>query len=152
MSKGCIILKKGVETKRTQFLKNGEIEDAFSEPVNLCFSPPFAYIECVQIKKIVKNLSKEFIFCYVSTRRILRLSLLQTSSKIVAFFQLKFYGVELRRGLKCADYLRNETLFELQSVWVAEDDEKIGAGIARTAECEVDINALYLPDEATAEA
>ena len=45
MSKGCIIFK------------NGEIEDVFSEPLSLCSSPPFAYIECAQLKKIVKNLS-----------------------------------------------------------------------------------------------
>ena len=45
MSKGCIIFK------------NGEIEDVFSEPLSLCSSPPFAYIEFVQLKKTVKNLS-----------------------------------------------------------------------------------------------
>ena len=48
MSKGCIIFK------------NGEIEDPFSEPLSLCSSPPFAYIEFVQVKKMVKNLSKHF--------------------------------------------------------------------------------------------
>ena len=60
--------------------------------------------------------------------------------------------MEIFRYLKCADPLSNETLFEFRSVWVAEDNEKVGAGIARTAQREVDINAFYLPDEATAEA
>lgn len=64
---------------------------------------------------------------------------------------LEDYAVEIRGGLKRADHLSNETLLEFRGIWVAEDDEKIGAGIARTAQCEVDINAFYLPDEATAE-
>ena len=56
MSKGCIILKKGLKPNELN-VKNGEIEDAFSEPLSLCCSPPSAYIEFVQAKKIVKHLS-----------------------------------------------------------------------------------------------
>ena len=66
--------------------------------------------------------------------------------KQLHLFHLKFYVAEIRRGLKCADHLRYQTLLEFRGIWVAEDDEKIGASIARAAQCEVDVDTLYLPD------
>ena len=46
---------------------------------------------------------------------------------------LEDYAVEILRSLKCTDHLSNQTLFEFRGVGIAEDDEKIGANIARTA-------------------
>ena len=59
MSKGCIILKKGVETKRTQFLKNGEIEDAFSESRQPLLFSSF----CLYRVRSDKKDSKKFVSC-----------------------------------------------------------------------------------------
>ena len=33
------------------------------------------------------------------------------------------------RGLKCADHLSNETLFELRGVWITQNNKKVSTGI-----------------------
>ena len=64
---------------------------------------------------------------------------------IIVSVQCKMYCT-IVKNLKCPNHFSNETPFEFLGIWVTEDNEKIRTSIARATQCEVDVDALYLPD------
>ena len=53
---------------------------------------------------------------------------------------------EIRRDLKRPEKFCGQLSFEHWRVWVAENDEKIGASVPRSTECEIGIGAFGMPN------